>query len=70
MRPHLDYGDVIFDKACNNSFQQRLESLKYNRSLAITGAVLGSSSEMLYPKARIFFKIDDDFENFASFSYC
>ena len=56
--------------ACNNSFQQRLESLKYNRSLAITGAVLGSSSEMLYPKARIFFKIDDDFKNFASFSYC
>ena len=27
VRPHLDYGDVIFDKTYNNSFQQRLESL-------------------------------------------
>ena len=27
VRPHLDCGDVIFDKAYNNSFQQRLESL-------------------------------------------
>ena len=28
VRPHLDYGGVIFDKAYNNSFQQRLESLQ------------------------------------------
>ena len=26
VRPHLDYGDVIFDKADNNSFQQRLNT--------------------------------------------
>ena len=27
-RPNLDYGDVIFDKAYSNSFQQRLESIQ------------------------------------------
>ena len=48
VRPHLDYGDVIFDKAYNNSFQQRLESPPYKASLAITGAIKGSSAEKLY----------------------
>ena len=28
-RPHVDYSDVMFDKAYKNSFQQRLESLQY-----------------------------------------
>ena len=27
VRPHLDYGDVIFNKVYNKSFQQRLESI-------------------------------------------
>ena len=48
VRPHLDYGDVIFDKAYNNSFQQRLESPRYKVSLAITGAIKGSSTERLH----------------------
>ena len=48
MSPHLDYGDIIFDKAYKNSFQQTLESLKYKASLAITGAIKGSSTERLY----------------------
>ena len=48
MSPHLDYGDIIFDKAYENSFQQTLESLKYKASLAITGAIKGSSTERLY----------------------
>ena len=47
VRPHLDYGDVIFDKAYNSSFQQRLESLQYKASLAVTGAIKGSSTEKL-----------------------
>ena len=48
VRPHLNYGDVIFDKAYNNSFQQRLESLQCKVLLAITGAIKGSSTERLY----------------------
>ena len=48
IRPHLDYGDVIFDQAFNNSFHQRLESIQYNAALAITGAIRGNSKEKLY----------------------
>ena len=48
MKPHLDYDDVIFDKASNNSFQKRLESLPYKASLAIAGAIKGFSTEKLY----------------------
>ena len=28
IRPHLDYGDVIYDQACNVSFQQKVESIQ------------------------------------------
>ena len=48
VRPHLDYGDVIFDKTYNNFFQQKLESDQNKASLAITGATKGSSTEKPY----------------------
>ena len=48
IRPHLDYGDVIFDQAFNNSFHQRLESIQYNATPAIAGAIRGTSKEKLY----------------------
>ena len=48
LRPHLDYGDVIYDRAFNKSFQNKLESVQYNVALAITGAIRGSSREKLY----------------------
>ena len=48
VRPHLDHVDVIFEKAYDNSFQQRLESLQYKASLAITGAIKDSSAEKFY----------------------
>ena len=48
VRPHLDYGDVIIDKAYNNSFQERLESLQYKTLLAIAGAIKGFSTDRLY----------------------
>ena len=48
LRPHLDYGDVIYDRAFNKSFQNKLESVQYNAALAITGAIRGSSREKLY----------------------
>ena len=37
VRPHLDYGDVIYDQHYNNSFHQKLESIQYNANLVITG---------------------------------
>ena len=39
IRPHLDYGDILYDQAFNNSFHERLESIQYNAALAITGAI-------------------------------
>ena len=48
VRPHLDYGDIIYDQARNASLLQKLESLKYNTCLAITWATRGSSTEKLY----------------------
>ena len=48
VRPLFRYGDVVVDMAYNNFFQQRLESLQYKASLAITGAIKGSSTEKLY----------------------
>ena len=48
LRPHLDYGDVIYDSAFNESFQNKLESVQYNAALAITGATRSSSREKLY----------------------
>ena len=47
IRPHLDYGDIIYDQAYV-SFHQKLESIQYNSALAITGAIRGTSTEKLY----------------------
>ena len=47
-RLHLDYRDVIYDRAFNKFFQNKLESVEYNVALAITGAIRGSSREKLY----------------------
>ena len=27
VRPHLDYGDIIYDEAYNKTFDQKLESI-------------------------------------------
>ena len=48
IRPHLDYGDIVYDQAYNESFHQKLESIQYNVSLAITGAIRGTSREKIY----------------------
>ena len=46
--PHLDYGDIIYDRAYNTSFHQNIELVQYNAGLAIAGAVRGTSREKLY----------------------
>ena len=48
IRRHLDYGDIIYDRAYNTSFHQNVESIQYNAALAVTGAVRGTSREKLY----------------------
>ena len=58
MRPHLDYGDVLYHnpaKVCEFSnkiilphLMEKLESVQYSAALAVTGAWRGSSREKLY----------------------
>ena len=48
LRAHLDYGDIIYDLAFDESFQNKLESVQYDAALAITGAIRGSSRAKLY----------------------
>ena len=48
VRPHLDYGDIIYDNSSNTTFSQIIESVQYNAALAITGSIHGTSREKLY----------------------
>ena len=58
VRPHLDYGDVIYhipDNICEfshrvilNSQMERLESIQYSAALPLTGTWRGTSREKLY----------------------
>ena len=48
IKPHMDYGDIIYDQASNTSFHRKLESIQYNAALAISGAIRGTSKEKLY----------------------
>ena len=48
IRPHLDYGDVIYDQPNLSSLTNKIESIQYNVALAITGAIRGTSKEKLY----------------------
>ena len=48
IRPHLDYGDVIYDQPNNNRLSEKNESIQYNAASAITGAIRGTSREKLY----------------------
>ena len=48
IRQHLDYGDIIYDNRCNETFCSKIESVQYNAALAITRAIRGTSREKLY----------------------
>ena len=48
IRSRLDYGDIIYDQAHNVSSHQELEPIQYNFTLAIAGAIRGTSREKLY----------------------
>ena len=45
IRPHLDYGDIVYDRGLNESFHKNLESTQYNAAIAITGAIRDTSCE-------------------------
>ena len=48
IKPHLDYGNIVHDKASNEFFHGKLESLQCNATLVITGAIRWYSTEKIY----------------------
>ena len=48
IRPHLDYGNFLYDKPENENFQNILEKVQYRAYLGITGVIQGTSSQKLY----------------------
>ena len=48
LRPHLDYGDIIYDQLNNESFTQKIERIQYKAALAITGPIKGTSQNKFY----------------------
>ena len=42
VRPHLDYGDILYDRTININFHEWVESIQCNATIAITGTVRGS----------------------------
>ena len=43
IRPHLDYGKILFDKSDNENFQNKIEKVQCKACLAITGAIKETS---------------------------
>ena len=55
VRPHLDYGDIIYDQSNNKSFCNKIQykRVQYNAALAITGAIRGTSQTKLHHKLSL-----------------
>ena len=43
VRPHLDYGDVIYDQPNNSCLSDKIETVQYYNALVIAGAIRGTS---------------------------
>ena len=43
VRPHLDYGDMLYNQPNNKSLCQKIENIQYNAALAVAGAINGTS---------------------------
>ena len=51
IRPHLDYGDIIyhrFDPNMSLALTRKIEQMQYSPALAVTGAWRGTNRQRLY----------------------
>ena len=48
IRPHLDYGDVIYDQPNLSSLANKIESVQYSAAFVITGVIRGTYKEELH----------------------
>ena len=53
VRPHLDYGDVIYKQPNNSSLSEKIESVQYKAVLAITSTIKRTSKEKLYQELEL-----------------
>ena len=51
--PHLDYGDIVYHQPNNGSLCKKIESMKYQATLAITGTMHWTSKTKLYNELGI-----------------
>ena len=54
IRPHLDYGNIMYNQAYNALFYQKLKSIKYSLALAVTGTIRETSTNKLYNELQLF----------------
>ena len=69
VRPHLDYGDILYDKPNSANFQNKLEKVQHRACLAITGAIQGTSRTKLYDELGLHSLIKRRWCNKLIFSY-
>ena len=48
IRLHLDYCDILYDKSNNETFQNKMEKIKYRACIEITGGIQGTSRQQRY----------------------
>ena len=48
IRPHLDYGDAVYDQPLNDAFSSKLETIQCSAALTIMGAIKGKSPKKFY----------------------
>ena len=53
-RPHLDYGDILYDKPNNENFQSKIERVQYREFWAITGVIQITSKEKNYDELGLY----------------
>ena len=69
VRPHLDYGDILYDKPSNDNFQSKMEKVQYRACLAITGGIQGTSRERLYDELDLHSLVKRRWRNKLVFFY-
>ena len=68
VRSYLDQDNLVYDQANHESFCQQIKSVQCNASLAITGAIKGTSRFKIYNKIGLeSLKLDNDSEDFVPF---
>ena len=48
IRPHLDYGYVIYDQPNLSSLANKIESVQYNAAFVITGVIRGTYKQKIH----------------------